>query len=132
MKDEAPAAAVELVERFWERMQSNDFGWAAQLLSDDIAIDWPQSGERIRGRAAFAAVQDEYPSHGSWQFSVHRVVGNDVAAVSDVSITDGVQRARAISFFTVRDGQITAMREFWPEPFDPPANRSHLVERIEG
>lgn len=121
--------AADIVHEFWERMQSNNFGWASQLLSDDFVLDWPQSGERIRGRAAFAAVNEEYPSHGRWEFCVHRVVGNDDEAVSDVSVTDGVQRARAISFFAVRDGRIAAMSEFWPEPYDPPPGRSHLIER---
>lgn len=122
--------AAEIVHAFWKRMESNDFHWAAELLADDFVLDWPQSDERIRGRAAFAAVNSEYPSHGRWQFGVNRVVGDDEEAVSDVSVTDGVQRARAISFFTVRDGRIVAMTEFWPESYDPPANRSHLVERM--
>ena len=123
-------SAVELVHQFWERMQSNDFRWASQLLGDDFVLDWPQSRERIRGRAAFAAMNEEYPSHGRWEFTVLRVVGNDDEAVSDVSVTDGVQQARAISFFSVRGGRITALIEFWPEAYDPPANRSHLVEKM--
>lgn len=123
-------SAVEVVHQFWERMQSNDFRWASQLLGDDFVLDWPQSRERIRGRTAFAAMNEEYPSHGRWEFTVLRVVGNDDEAVSDVSVTDGVQQARAISFFSVRGGRITALIEFWPEAYDPPANRSHLVEKM--
>ena len=122
--------ATDVVDDFWQRMRSNDFRWAAALLADDFVLEWPQSGERIRGRANFAAMNADYPSHGRWQFHVHRVVGNAEEAVSDVEVTDGMQRARAISFFTVRDGQIAAMTEFWPEPYDPPASRSHLVERM--
>ncbi|CAM8827962.1 hypothetical protein NCW_04042 [Burkholderia pseudomallei] len=51
--------------------------------------------------------------------------------MSDVSVTDGVQQARAISFFTVVHRKITRIVEFWPEPYAAPYDRSHLVERID-
>jgi hypothetical protein len=72
----------------------------------------------------------EYPSHGPWRFEVHRLVASEGAAVSDVGVTDGVQTARALSFFSVSEGRITRLVEFWPEPYAAPASRAHLVEPI--
>jgi hypothetical protein len=57
-------------------------------------------------------------------------VGGESEAVSDVTVTDGVQVARAISFFTVAQGKITLLVEFWPEPYAAPTNRAHLVEAM--
>ena len=54
--------------------------------------------------------------------------GNASEAVSDVEITDGVQHARAISFFTVAGGKIERLVEYWPEPYAPLPNRAYLVE----
>ncbi len=122
--------AVELVERFWNLMMTNDFRSVGSVLSDDFVLDWPQSNERIRGRDNFASMNEEYPAHGRWEFTVNRIVGNDFEAVTDASVTDGVQQARAISFFTVRDGKIVRMVEYWPDNFDAPNNRKHLVEKI--
>jgi len=122
--------AVELVQKFWEHMMTNDFRSVGTLLSDDFVLDWPQSNERIRGRDDFAAMNEEYPAHGRWEFVVHRIVGNDLEAVSDVSVTDGVQRARVISFFTMSEGSIARMIEFWPDDSPALENRKHLVERI--
>jgi ketosteroid isomerase-like protein len=122
--------AAELARRFWELMETNDFRSVGYLLSDDFVLEWPQSGELIRGRDNFAAVNEEYPAHGRWCFTVHRIVGDGAEAVSDVSVTDGVQRARAVSFFTVDRGQIARMVEFWPENYPAPENRQHLVERL--
>jgi limonene-1,2-epoxide hydrolase len=124
------ALAVGTVRAYWARMQSNDFRFAAQLLADDYVLDWPQSNERIRGRDNFIAINETYPAHGKWQFRINRIVGDDVEAVSDVSITDGVQLGRAITFSTVRDGLITRQTEFWPEDYPGHANRRHLVEAI--
>ncbi len=122
--------AVELIEQFWQLMATNDFRSVGAVLSDDFVLDWPQSGERIRGRDNYVAMNQEYPAHGRWQFTVNRIVGDDNEAVSDVSVSDGVQQARAISFFTVRDGKIVKMVEYWPDSFDGPDNRKHLVEKI--
>ncbi len=123
-------SATELVREFWETMQTNDFRAASELLSDDYVLEWPQSNERIRGRDNFSAINEQYPAHGRWNFVLIRVVGNEHEAVSDVSITDGVQSARVISFTTVKDGKISKQLEFWPENYPAPENRKHLVEPI--
>lgn len=131
MSQQAPQpAAVALVAEYWRRMQSNDFAHAAALFGDDYLLDWPQSNERIRGRERFVQVNAEYPAHGPWRFTVHRIVGDAEQAVSEVSVTDGVQSARAITFSEVRDGLIRRQTEFWPDPYPAPANRSHLVEPL--
>jgi ketosteroid isomerase-like protein len=120
--------AIDTVREFWALMASNDFHGVGAVLADDFVLEWPQSKERIRGARNFALMNAEYPAHGRWLFTVHRLVGNASEVVTDVSVTDGVQAARAVSFFTVHDGKILRLVEFWPEPFAAPANRQHLVE----
>ena len=122
--------AIEIVQQFWERMGSNDFRSVGGLLSDDFVLDWPQSNERIRGRDNFAAMNEQYPAQGRWVFTINQLVGNEREVVSDVSVTDGAQAARAISFFTVEGNRITRLIEFWPENYAAPQNRRHLVEPI--
>ena len=123
--------AVALVELFWARMASNDFFSTGDLLADDFVLEWPQSKERIRGRDNFAHMNAEYPAHGPWRFTIHHIVGGGNGAASDVSVTDGVQEARALSFFTVAGGRIAKIVEFWPEPYPAPDNRRHLVEALD-
>jgi len=77
-------------------------------------------------------VNAEYPAHGPWMFMVNRVVRGTNAAVSEVSVTDGVVKARAISFFELNSGKIAKIVEYWPEPGTPPHDRSHLTERLTG
>lgn len=123
--------AVQVVCEFWRLMSSNDFSAVGAMLADNCVLDWPQSNERIQGREKFAAVNAEYPSHGKWIFTMHRMFGNAAEVVPEVSVTDGVQNAKVISFFTVHHGKITHQVEYWPEPYAAPANRQHLVEAIE-
>ena len=131
MKSTHEATAVKVVREFWRLMATNEFSSVATVLSPDFVLEWPQSSERIRGAARFAQMNAEYPTHGRWQFTVNRIVGDDDEAVSDVAITDGIQQARAISFFTVTGGRIAKLVEFWPEPYPAPPERAHLVETIE-
>jgi ketosteroid isomerase-like protein len=125
--DEGTARA--LVERFWRAMGTNDWSAAGALLHDDFVLEWPQSGERLRGRESFVAVNAHYPAAGPWRFTVHRVVAEADRAVSDVGVTDGAVVARAVSFFELRDGLVWRMTEFWPDPFPPAGWRARWVER---
>lgn len=122
---------TQVVLEFYRRMNTNDFTFAAELLSEDYILEWPQSAERIRGRAHFVAVNIEYPACGPWRFTLNRLVAGEDEVVTDVSVTDGTQSARAITFHTLRGGFISKQVEFWPENYPAPQNRQHLVEAME-
>jgi limonene-1,2-epoxide hydrolase len=119
-----------IVEQFWATMQTNDFRRAAELLHDDYILEWPQSGERIRGRANFVAINANYPAHGRWEFKIHRIVAEGDQVVSDVEVTDDVIVERVITFSTVCHGKILRQTEFWPDPFEALGWRAQWVERI--
>ena len=121
----------EIVNEFWRLMSTNDFYSVTAVLSPNFVMEWPQTRERICGAENFARMNAEYPAHGQWQFTINRLVDGEAEAVSDVSVTDGVQSARVISFFTVDQGKILRLVEFWPDPYEPLANRAHLVEIME-
>jgi ketosteroid isomerase-like protein len=125
------AASPEAVVReFWRLMDTNDFESVGVVLDTAFVLEWPQSGELIRGAGRFAQVNAEYPAQGRWRFTLRRLVASDDEAVTEVDVTDGVQSARALSFFTLRDGKIVRLVEYWPEPYRAPANRAHLVEPL--
>src|SRR5947208_156475 len=58
----------QLIERFWATMETNDFRAVGDLLHDDFVLDYPQSGERFRGREHWVAINANYPAHGRWHF----------------------------------------------------------------
>ena len=59
-----------VVARFWAAMGANNFAAAGALLHDDYVLDWPQSGERVRGRDNFVAINAHYPAAGRWQIAL--------------------------------------------------------------
>lgn len=122
--------AKGIVLEFWARMQSNDFHHAAALLAEEYLLDWPLTGERIRGRSGFVALNQAYPAYGQWRFTIDRCLAEANQVVTDVSVTDGMQSARALTFSTVENGQIVRQVEYWPEPYAAPPWRQPYVERL--
>ena len=126
MKDETR----DVVERYWQTMNTNDFRAVGELLDDDFMLDYPQSGERIRGRERNALVNERYPSPGPWSFQVERILADGDCAVTDVQVRGAEVEARVISFFELRDGRILRLTEYWPEPFTGPEWRAPWAEPI--
>ncbi|HNK63729.1 MAG TPA: nuclear transport factor 2 family protein [Anaerolineales bacterium] len=120
----------QLLELFWQKMESNDFYAVAELLHDGFILEWPQSGERIRGRENFAKINTAYPTDGKWHFVINHILAEGDSVMTDVSVTDGKLHDRALTFSTIRDGKIWKQVEFWPEPFKAPEWRAPWVEKI--
>ncbi len=122
----------ELLTAFWAAMQANDWNGAASHLAPECVVDWPCSGERIIGRADFAAVQARYPtSTGRWRFDVHRLVADRDTVVSEVTVTDGEQSARVVAFSEIEGEHIARQVEYWPTAYDPLPGREDLTRPSE-
>jgi ketosteroid isomerase-like protein len=121
----------QIVERFWQTMNGNDFYKVGEWLHDEYILEWKQSGERIRGRENFARLNTAYPAAGLWSFTINSIIAEGNLVVTDVSVTDGARNDRVITFTTVKDGKIWRQVEFWPEPFEAPEWRSPWVEKID-
>lgn len=122
--DSPPA---EIIRGYWRAMNSNDFDHAAQWLSEDIRVIWPQSREVIEGRAAFSALNDAYPAQGRWRFDLRDLISDGPRLVSVTEITDGATQARAITFHDLRGGRICRQVEYWPAPYPAPDWRAAWV-----
>lgn len=124
------ADTKEIVTEFWRRMNLNDWALAAGLFAPTFTLDWPQSRERIRGAVDFAALNAAYPATAPWRFTVRSLVTDADMAVTETEVVSAEVSATAISTFWVRDGRITHIREFWPDPYDAPDWRAQWVEKF--
>lgn len=120
-----PDRGAALLRAYWAAMNSNDFASAAQYLAPDITIDWPQSNERITGRADFIALNSAYPANGLWRFEILSLHSGPAEVITTTDITDSTMRARAITFSRLApDADLIAHQtEYWPEPYPAPENR---------
>ncbi|MFI6121261.1 nuclear transport factor 2 family protein [Streptomyces sp. NPDC051064] len=118
------------VEAYWAAADARDWGAFADTLADDVVYELPQSRERILGKERYVRFNQEYP--GDWHVRIERIVadGEGRQAAVRTLVTVGPEETHAIHFFTFdADGRISGVTDFWPEPYEPPASRAHLVER---
>ena len=122
----------KVVEKFWQLMRTNDFYAVGDVLADEYELIWPQSAEKIIGRSNFGAVNAAYPANGEWTFVINNLLAEGDQVVSDVTVSDGIVVARAITFSTVERGKITRQVEFWPDDYPAPEWRKQWVVPLEG
>ena len=116
------------VETFWAAAEARDWDAFTGTLAEDVVYTLPQTRERISGRERFVRFNREYP--GDWHLRIERIVAEPGQVVSWAHFTVGLEEMYGIAFFTGDEhGRISAMTDFWPEPYEPPVGREHLVER---
>ncbi|MGH9281845.1 MAG: nuclear transport factor 2 family protein [Acidimicrobiales bacterium] len=119
--------AKALVAAFAERLEARDWAGLAELLHPDVVYEIPQTRERIRGRDRYVTFNAEFP--GDWHVEPVVVLGDDRYGALLFRWTCDGEDSLAIAFFEVEAGRITKVTDFWPEPYEPPPGREHLVER---
>ena len=63
----------EALDRHWAASDENDFDAEHEIYRDDAVLEYPQSGERIRGRRNIQASRAAQPN--AKRFHVRRIVG---------------------------------------------------------
>jgi predicted ester cyclase len=122
-------SASEVVAAYWAA--ANDRNWSAfaDLVSEDVVYEGPQTRERVWGRDAYLRFNVEgFP--GDWHLEVVRIVGEDRCAASWIQFTnaDGTIQP-GLCFFLDGQGRVAKITDFWPDPYLLPQQRAHLVER---
>jgi ketosteroid isomerase-like protein len=120
-------SAKELVRAFAARMDAREWDAFGALLAADVVYEIPQTRERIRGRERYVRFNAEFP--GDWHIEPQVVLGDDHDGALLFRWTMDGEESLAIAFFEVTGGLITKVTDFWPEPYEPPPGREHLVER---
>ena len=117
-----------LVYAFAEAMERRDWDAFTAVLSPDVVYELPQTRERIRGRDRYVQFNAEYP--GDWHVEPQLVLGDDHDGCLLFRWTLDGEALLAVAFFEIDGDRIVKVTDFWPEPYDPPAGREHLVERF--
>ena len=116
------------LERHWRASDASDFEAEHEIYHEDAVLDYPQSGERIRGRHRIQASRSVQPNKK--RFAVRRILGCGDLWVTELVLTyDGVP-SYTVSIMQFRDGLVAHETQYFGDPFDPGPSRAHLVERM--
>lgn len=98
----------------------------AAIYSDDVILDFPQGGERIRGKANILAFRSAYPA--KVRIQPRRIVGSgDVWVIEGAISYDGVPRHLA-SIWEFRGDKVVHETVYISESWEPPEWRRQWVE----
>lgn len=117
----------DLVARYYHSLNARDWEAFKRTLAGNVVYEIPQTRERVCGLANYVDFNATFP--GDWTLEVVRLITDDVGAAGQVTFRVGGQEMTGISFFTIEDGKISHITDFWPEPYAPPERLSHWVER---
>ena len=116
------------LEEHWQASESGDIETEHAIYTADAILDYPQSGERFRGRATISAQRGGHPADR--HFTVLRIIGGGDLWVSECVITyDGVP-SYSVSIMEFADGQVVHETQYFADTFRAPASRAALAEPI--
>jgi hypothetical protein len=116
------------VQEHWEASERGDAGAEHAIYAVDAILDYPQSGERFRGRAKIQAQRGGHPAER--HFTIRRILGGGDLWVSECVITyDGVP-TYSLSVMQLTDGLVTHETQYFADPFPAPPGRAALAEPI--
>jgi hypothetical protein len=123
MDDRTVRAALE---RHWAASDADDFEVEHEIYREDAMLDYPQSGERIRGRRNIQESRTVQPNKK--RFTVRRIIGSSDLWVTEFVLTyDGIP-SYAVSIMEFREGLVASETQYFTDRFDPAPSRAHLVE----
>jgi hypothetical protein len=126
MDDRAVRAALE---RHWAASDASDFEIEHDIYRDDAVLEYPQSGERIRGRRNIQESRTVQPNRK--RFTVRRMIGSGDLWVTEFVLSyDGIP-SYVVSIMEFRDGLVARETQYFADGFAPGPSRAQLVERME-
>ena len=119
----------EALNRHWAASDANDFVVEHDIYREDALLEYPQSGERIRGRHNIQASRAAQPN--SKRFSVRRIVGTGDLWVTEFIIAYDGQPSWSVSVMEFLGGKVARETQYFGDPFAPGPSRAQWVERMD-
>lgn len=117
------------LDQHWAASDGNDFETEHLIYHEDAVLDYPQSGERTRGRRNIQAQRSSQPNKK--RFSVRRIVGSGDLWVTEFVLTYDGKPSYTVSIMEFRGEKVARETQYFADPFVAPASRAQLVERMD-
>src|SRR5690349_7659000 len=110
-----PTVRVAL-ERHWAASDASDFNVEHEIYRDDAVLDYPQSGERIRGRHNIQESRTVQPNKK--RFTVRRMIGGGDLWVTEFVLTYDGQPSYTVSIMEFKDGKVVHETQYFGDAFE--------------
>jgi hypothetical protein len=92
-------------------------------------LDYPQSGERTRGRRNIEGQRASQPNKK--RFAVRRIIGSGDLWVTELILTYDGKPSHTVSIMEFIGDKVARETQYFADPFVAPAFRAQWVERID-
>ena len=116
------------LDRHWAASDANDFEAEHRIYREDAVLEYPQSGERIRGRRNVLSSRAAQPNRK--RFTVRRIVGAGDLWVTEFILSYDGRPSYTISIMEFRDGKVARETQYFADAFAPGPSRAQWVERM--
>lgn len=117
-----------MLERHWAASDASDFEAEHEIYREDAVLDYPQSGERIRGQGQ---IQSSRAAQPNWKrFTVRRIIGGGDLWITEYVLTYDGQPTYTVSIMQFFDGKVAHETQYFADPFAPGPSRAQWVERM--
>ena len=120
-----------ILDRYWEATVAQNLEKVHEFYHDDVVVEFPQSGERIRGKQNIYELRSHYPTKTS--YNVLRVLGEGDLWITEVIVTydnDKGDTIYGVAIMEFRNDKVAHETLYFAYPFKPPEWRSKWVEII--
>jgi hypothetical protein len=117
------------LQRHWEASDAQDFATEHEIYDDHAVLEYPQSGERIRGRLRIRESRAAQPNRK--RFTVRRMLGSGPLWISEIVIAYDEQPSYVVSIMEFEGERVVRETQYFGSPFEPGLSRSQWVERMD-
>ena len=125
MTDQEIRAALD---RHWTASDANDFETEHDIYLEDAVLEYPQSGERIRGRQNIQITRSKQPSKK--RFAVRRVLGGGELWITEYILSYDGKPSYTLSIMEFRGNKVARETQYFADPFEASRWRAQWVERM--
>jgi hypothetical protein len=116
------------IAEHWEASERGDGDTEHAIYAADGILDYPQSGERFRGRSKIQAQRGGHPAER--HFTVLRIRGAGDLWISECVITYDGAPTYSVSVMEFGGDSVTHENQYFADPFPAPAARAPIAEHI--
>ena len=117
------------LDQHWAASDANDFETEHLIYHEDAVLDYPQSGERTRGRSNIQNQRASQPSKK--RFTVRRIIGGGDLWVTELILTYDGKPSYTVSIMEFTDDKVARETQYFADPFVAPAFRAQWVEPMD-
>jgi hypothetical protein len=119
----------EALDQHWAASDASDFEAEHRIYHDDAVLEYPQSGERTRGRANIQGQRASQPNNK--RFSIRRIVGSGDLWVTEFILMYDNKPSFTVSIMEFNGDKVARETQYFADPFAAPAFRAQWVERMD-